>query len=201
MRIVPIILLFLLSLTTCSRVETISTAGVQPVASTPAPSIGKENTNIQDSQLKQVLPAIRLTTKQRKYLDESLPTDVRRILERSERFEILAEVDKDESSEQDSREFHPNRIVVVRDEKQKKEILEAFYFDAASEDSPAVCYEPHHSLLASYEGKIVEVEICFSCSRFKVNGSDAWGTIVREGRKSEDLFNSIIERQGVEFSR
>jgi hypothetical protein len=149
--------------------------------------------------LKRVVVTTPLTARQKKYLHESLPTDVRRILERAESFEVLAEVDKDERSESDSRDFRPNMIARIGSDALKKEILEAFYLDAAKEDSPAVCYEPHHSLRATAGGTTVEVEICFSCSRFVVKGGqkESWGTIVRENRRSENLLDRIVRESGV----
>src|SRR5215204_2632981 len=46
-----------------------------------------------------VKPRVDLSAKQKKYLNESLPSVVRTILENAESFEILAEVNKDESVE------------------------------------------------------------------------------------------------------
>jgi hypothetical protein len=153
--------------------------------------------------LKPVVPEVKLNSQQKRYLNDSLPPDARRILESAESFEVFGEINKDESSETDSREFVPNTVARVTSERRKKEILEAFYFDAAHEDAPAVCYEPHHSLKATAKGKTVEIEICFSCSRFVVNGIEkkAWGTIVREKRKSEDLLTRILDESGVEIDR
>ena len=56
---------------------------------------------------------------------------------------------------------------------------------------------------ATANGKAVEIEICFACSRFEVKGlpSRFWGTIVRENRKSEELLDRIIRDFGVEIDR
>lgn len=143
-----------------------------------------------------VKPNLKLTAKQRNYLDESIPPDAREILENADRFELLGEIDKDESSEADNRSLVPNRLVAISSEKDKLVVLEAFYSDAAREDSPAVCYEPHHAIRAEFEGKTVEIEICFSCSRFVVkhDSNKYSGTIVREGRMSEGLFETFFRR-------
>jgi hypothetical protein len=153
--------------------------------------------------LKPVSPVVKLNAKQQKYLDESLPPETREILEKAERFEVLAEVRKEGEDDGEGMTLEPNRILKVVDGKDKKEVLEAFYFDASREDSPAVCYYPRHLIRAVHQGKTVEVEICFSCSRFIVKSELGKfdGTIVRENRKSEDFFSRIIERKGVELKK
>lgn len=147
--------------------------------------------------LRAVKPALELTSKQRKYLDESIPAKVRKVLENSDRFELLGEFDKEESHESDNRSFNPNRLVVIGSDDEKRRILEAFYFDASREDSAAICYEPHHAIKASHLNETVEIEICFDCSRFfaRYGPEEYSGTIVREGRRSEDLFEKIFNVQ------
>jgi len=195
-----IVLIFCLFLASCAKVETASgdhaqansnkTAAVAPAAA-------------QEILLKPVAPGVELNSKQQKYLNESLPPQVREILERAEKFEILAEVRGPNESDGEGRTFEPNRIVRVADEKEKREVLEAFYFDASREDSPAICYEPRHLIRAVYQGKTAEVEICFSCSRFFVRGDSGEfdGTLVRENRKSEDFFSRLVESKGVELKQ
>ena len=202
MRVGLLILIFCFLITACERVQTAVDEGhssVVALSPTPTPP----STPLEPSApLKPVVPQVKVGSKERAYLDESVPIEARRILEAAESFEVFAEINKDETSETDSRTFVPNRVVRVRTEKQKREILEAFYFDAAHEDSPAVCYEPHHSLKATANGKTVEIEICYDCSRFEVKGLPTrfWGTIVRENRKSEDLLTRIIEESATDIN-
>jgi hypothetical protein len=151
--------------------------------------------------LKPVNPKVKLNSKQKKYLNESLPPPVREILEKAEKFEILAEVRERFDPKDDVRTFEPNRVIKPVSENDKKETLEAFYYDASNEDAPAICFEPRHKIRATYQEKTVEIEICFSCSRFIVTSSfgEFKGTIVRDNRKSEDFFNRIIQNQSVEI--
>lgn len=155
------------------------------------------------SVLKPVSPKVSLTSKQREYLNDTLPPDIRKILEASETLEILAEMGPAETSETELQEFRPNRIVTITDENQKRQILESFYTDAATEDGPASCYEPHHGLRVSTGGKIFEIEICFSCAQFQGVGDlrTVSGTIVRNGRKSEELFNKLVMNQSIELKQ
>ena len=186
------VLIFCLFLAGCAKVETAASENTQTDSNKTAsvqPAAEKE------ILLKPVAPNVKLDAKQQKYLDEALPPKVREILEKAEKFEILAEVGSEQESDGEGMTFEPNRVVRVVDELDKKKILEAFYFDASREDSPAACYEPHHGIRAAYQGKTVEVEICFSCSRFIVKSEfgNFRGTIVRENRQSEDVFQQIVE--------
>ncbi|HVE59591.1 MAG TPA: hypothetical protein VNB22_22465 [Pyrinomonadaceae bacterium] len=131
--------------------------------------------------LKPVAPNVRFNAKRQKYLNEALPPKVREILEKAEKFEILAEVNNDP----DGLDFEPNRVAVITDENEKKEVLETFYFDASEGDYPSACYIPHHKIRAVYQGKTVEIEICFECSKFYVESPFGKydGGIIRENRK------------------
>ena len=201
MRVVFLIFAFCLA-TACERIETAGDEGHSSVVALSPTATPSSVPLTPSAPLKPVVPQVKFGSKERAYLDESLPLEARRILETAESFEVFAEINKDETSETDSRTFVPNRVVTIRTEKQKKEILEAFYFDAAHEDSPAVCYEPHHSLKATANGKTVEIEICYDCSRFEVKGlaTRFWGTIVREDRKSEDLLTTITQESATDIN-
>jgi hypothetical protein len=188
------LLFFCLILASCSKVEPVLSENTQT----------NTNNTLSDSKpvqetvpLNSVTPNLSLNFKRKKYLNASLPPQIREILEKAETFEILAEVNLENDGE--GRDFLPDTAVKVKDEKLKKEVLENFYSDASSEDSPANCYQPHHGIKAKYQGKTVEVEICFSCSRFIVKSSfgNFEGTIVRKNRKSEDFFEQIVKTQGI----
>src|SRR6185369_3998378 len=99
--------------------------------------------------------------------------------------------------------FEPNRIAKITDENEKKEILEVFYRDAATDESPSSCYQPHHGIRAAYQGKIIEIEICFDCSRFYVKSEFGKfeGTIKHESEKSKNVFEKIVEGKSVELKQ
>lgn len=195
-----IILIFCLVLANCAKVETSVNEKSENVlidskkAVTPSPTVEKE------VSLKPVTPNIKFNSEQQKYLNESLPRKVREILEKAEKFEVLAEIDNEEF---DGLSFDPNRIASVSHESDKKEILEAFYFDASDGDYPSACYIPHHAVRATYKGKTVTVEICYQCHLFIVKSpfGEFDGGIKRENQKSEEILNRIIENKGVEFKK
>ena len=151
-----------------------------------------------------VSPNLKLSANQKKILDKSLPVDVREILENADKFEILAEVIKKDGklAYPLKEDFKPNTEVEISDASLRKEILEAFYKDASSGESPSDCWLPHHILKAAQSDKTVEIEICFSCSRFEVKSSfgEFSGTFAHgDDPKSEAVFNRIIENYGVQI--
>ena len=181
-------------LISCSKVEMSSNKTAEMNPNKIASVSPKVEANV---PLKPVTPKVKLNTRQKKYLNESLPPQVRGILEKAENFEVLAEVD----NKPDGLDFNPNRIVKITDENTKKEILENFYHDASDGFYASACYIPHHSIRANYQGNTVEIEICFQCHLFYVESSFGKfeGGIVRENQKSEDILNRLIQNQGVEL--
>lgn len=196
MRRQSILIFCFLILSGCAKVETTSNQNIQTnLNKLPVPSPTVEP----DISLKPVTPKIKLNATEKKFLGKSLPLSVREILEKAEKFEVLAEVNVKDMDE--GLTLEPNRILKVVSEEEKRKILEIFFKDAATDEPPATCFIPHHGIRATYQTKTVEIEICFDCSRFFVKSSfgEFEGTIVRENRKSEDFFNQIIQNQSVEI--
>jgi hypothetical protein len=187
-------------LVNCAKVETVSNTNINDNSDK---IVSVSPTVEADKLLKPVTPKINLNSKQKKYLNESLPPQVREILEKAEKFELLAEVRERFDPKDDVMTFEPNRLIKPISENNKKETLEAFYNDAANEDAPAICFEPRHKIRATHLGKTVEIEICFSCSRFVVASpfGEFKGTIVRKNRKFEDFFSRVIKNQSVEIKQ
>lgn len=190
------ILIFCFALANCAKVETAPTDTNQ---NAPNKIVQVSPTIEKEVLLKPITPNVKFNGEQQKNLNESLPKKVREILEKAEKFEILAEVD----NKPDGLNFDPNRIAVVSDENDKKEILEALYFDASDGDYPSACYIPHHAIRATFEGKTVEVEICYECHLFTVKSpfGNFDGGIKRENQKSEKFLNKIIETKSVELKK
>ncbi|MBL8183027.1 MAG: hypothetical protein JNL64_15620 [Blastocatellia bacterium] len=154
------------------------------------------------SALKPIVTKVNLTSKQRRNLDAALPPSVREILENAETFEVLME-DRGRDVGNDGNTFEPNRVARLTLENDKRTLLEAFYKDASSDDGAASCYEPHHGFRATYQGKTVEIEICYDCAQFYVTGTFGKfeGTIKRDGRKSENIVNQIVQNYAVEIDK
>ena len=194
------VLLFCLVLMSCSKIETASSNNFLTNSNN---IVSVSPTVEQVNLLKPVTPSVKLNSQQQKYFNESLPPQVREVLEKAETFEVLAEIRGKDEFDGEGRSFEPNRIAKITDENSKKQLLEAFYKDASEEVSPAACYEPHHGIKATYQGKTVEVEICFSCARFEVKShfGEYFGTIVRDNRKSENILEQIITTKSIELKK
>lgn len=201
-------------LTNCAKVENASNENAQTNANKIAavsPTIKDDANKIvsvsplvgNDKPLEPVEAKVKLNSNQKKYLNESLPLQVREVLEKAEKFQVLAEVYGENNNGDQGRQFEPNRIAVITDKKDKKEILESFYYDASAGPNPSACYIPHHGIRANYQGKTVEVEICFQCHLFSVNSSFGkfYGGLPYENVKSEELLNRLIQNQSVELKQ
>lgn len=189
----PAILIFCVFSASCANVQTASTR----FAANPAPTAVETPREEIRPPLVPVKPNLKLNAKQQKYLDESMPPKVREILEKAESFEIQAEVYEKMEDDKEWLTFEPNRVLKVIDANDKREVLEAFYSDAANEDAPAVCFYPRHLIRAVYQNQTVEITICFSCSRFIVKSEFGKfeGTIVRENRRSEDFLAGLLKEK------
>lgn len=152
---------------------------------------------------KPVVPINRLSSEQKKHLNNALPSRVREFLEKSGSFKLLAEIRVEGEPSDGTWEFTPNRVASITDERLKMEVLNSFYFDVSAGPYPYVCYEPHHGILAEYKGKKIEIDICYSCS--KINVRSPFGTFKGgmgyEDQTSEALFDRIIRESGVELKK
>ena len=148
-----------------------------------------------------VSPVTNLTTRQQKKLDSSLPADVRKILESANEFVLLAAIVRRDGaiSYPTTERFDPNTIAEVTAPDIRKDLLETFYLDVSNGENPANCWVPHHKLTARAGDTIVEIEICFSCSRFRGHGPAGQfaGTFAHgDSPQSEVLFNRILVDHG-----
>lgn len=200
-----LILIFCLVLAGCSKTKTASTDNIQTNTNVITSASPTDKKSLPDDDegllLKPVTPKVKLNSKQKKNLDETLPLKVREILEKSDGFEVLAEVLGEDES--DSMGFYPNRLAVIKNESEKKEILESFYLDASAGPNPSACFVPHHGLRAVYQGKTVKVVICYQCHLFSVKSSfgEFDGGLPYENPKSESILNRIIQNQNVEIEQ
>jgi len=187
-------LIFCAAFANCAKVETASNDNTQNNASKIAAVSPVGETK---ATLKTVTPEVKLNAVQQKYLNKSLPPQIREILEKAEVFEVLAELGK-QKNESDLMELQPNVNAKIDSENIKKMILESFYADVATDEGGANCYEPRHGLHAVYQEKTVDIEICFACAKFNVKSSLGTfeGTIRRDNRRSENLLNEIVVNFG-----
>ena len=100
-----------------------------------------------------------------------------------------------------NREFEPNYKAEISDRDTRMSILNAFYKESATDEMGAICYLPSHSIRATKEDKVVEIEICFGCRKFYITGALGKfnGTLTHETEITESLINKFIEQKGIEI--
>ena len=142
-----------------------------------------------------------LTKEQTQRLDRRIPPKIREILDKAEEITISYNVDKD-TMQLNVLMFKtvPNADVKVSDPALKKQLLDSFYSDAASNSNGAACFSPRHRLNAKYKTQTVELNICYECSNFRGESSSKnFGGGLDYQSKSSAVLDAIIEKYGAKF--
>lgn len=142
-------------------------------AGTPAPPIVDSVPEVMASPTASPLPP--MTAEQAAKLDKWFPRKDREVLMRAEKIEIFA-VNSDPACLRPKLESPtPDRFqgceitrrAVVSDPERKKEFLGALFFGIGTAVDPQACFAPHHGIRAEFEGRRVEIIICFLCRNFR----------------------------------
>ena len=95
-----------------------------------------------------------------------LPKDVRAVLDKADRFELLS-LDPDRRKEKSKDNFHGWNVLgltEVKDAATRKKVVAALYKGIADSDGAvAACFNPRHGIRATHDGKTVELVICYEC--------------------------------------
>ena len=139
-----------------------------------------------------------LTEEQKQKLDQRIPPEVREILDKAEEFTILYDIDKETMKLNVlPQKAAPNANANVADPAVKKEFLDSFYVDAADNSNGASCFSPRQRINAKYQSKVVEIDICYECSRFRgTSPTGDFGGAMDFESQSEALIDAIIEKYG-----
>lgn len=93
----------------------------------------------------------------------------------------------------------PNADVKVSDPL-KRQFLDSFYSDAASNSNGSACFSPRHRVNAKYKTETVELNICYECDNFRgESSSEDFGGGLDEQRKSSAVLDAIIEKYGTKI--
>jgi ribonuclease HII len=142
-----------------------------------------------------------LTSEQKQKLDKRIPPEIREILDKAQEITISYNVDKDSMKLNVlMSETVPNAEAKVSNSNVKQEFLESFYADASSNGNGNACFSPRQRLKAEYKEKIVEVDICYECGRFKGKSpSGDFGGAFGSQIKSSAVMDAIIEKYGTKI--
>lgn len=139
---------------------------------------------------------------QQKILDQNFPQKIRDFLETADKFEVFMQAEKIDGKLKPAmdREFEPNLKAEIADDL-RKQVLESFYKESATDEMGAICYLPSHSLKANKGKDFVEIEICFGCRKFYVSGlfGKFNGTLSSEFQETETIINKIMEVSGIDI--
>jgi hypothetical protein len=125
-----------------------------------------------------------------------LPEQARVILEKAASFELSSNDPAAEVESKDKSVRSYGKILgktTIKNEKEGKEALEAL-FKAVGKGNGAKCFEPRHIIHAEYEGKSVNLVICFECSWVYVylDGKNERAARLTIDKKVEPLFDKLL---------
>jgi hypothetical protein len=142
-----------------------------------------------------------LTEEQKQKLDRRIPPEVREVLDKADEITISYNVDKDTMQLRVlMSETVPNAQANISDPSLKKQFLDSFYSDTSTNSNGASCFNPRHRINAKFQTKVVEIDICYECSRFrgKSSAGDFGGGFDGQGGSSA-VMDAIIEKYGTKI--
>jgi hypothetical protein len=144
-----------------------------------------------------------LTPEQKQLLDKRIPPEIRKILDKAQEITISYNVDKDATQLNVlMSEVVPNAEAKVSNSNVKQEFLESFYADASSNSNGNACFNPRQRLKAEYKNKIVEIDICYECGRFRGKSpSGDFGGALGPQIKSSVIMDAIIKKYGTKIKQ
>jgi hypothetical protein len=106
---------------------------------------------------------------------KKFPDQAREVLDKAEQLELLGIDDQPKGKKEDpgkgDKTFHGYPVLrrtVVKDQAARKQLLDALYKGIAEAKGTAKCFEPHHGVRATHQGKTVDLVICFKCDQMIV---------------------------------
>jgi hypothetical protein len=131
--------------------------------------------------------------------DNKLPESALKVLQSATEFELysidFAHTDKEKTG------FHNMKVAgktTVKDADTRKKLVTEFVKGLEGEINPARCFNPRHGIRATYDGKTVDLVICFECAQFKLyEGKDAEPKTLLIGKGPEPAFDKVLRDAGV----
>ncbi len=146
-------------------------------------------------------PLEELTKKQKQKLDERIAPKIREILNKADEINIYYNIDKETNGFRVlSFKRVPNAGASLSDSTLKRRLLDAFYYDASSDERGSMCYSPRHKITAKHNNKTVEIDICYQCGNFRGNSSyGEFSGAFAYGKKSAPIIDEVIEKYGTDL--
>jgi hypothetical protein len=132
--------------------------------------------------------------------EKVIPAEMKVILEKAPSLELLS-VNPERPKEKPTENVAGYAIfgkTEIKDEKMRKEILDALDKSVADGGPGARCFIPRHALRGTYDGKTVELVICFECAWVYtyVNGERTKTTLTTT-KSPESVLDKILKEANV----
>lgn len=136
-----------------------------------------------------------------KYSNEGVPNGLIDFLSNSEFFEVWV---CDENSEcqysfnSEYLDFQANNIKKDLSEKSKDILISALFYDFEKGGDASRCWTPHHGIKAIFDGKPIEIAVCYMCGWFRGQILDErfYGTFPSEEQsQSKAIFDEIFNEK------
>jgi hypothetical protein len=135
---------------------------------------------------------------------DQLPVEARTILLNTDELELysLEPVEQGPGGEQSLHGWKVLGKTTLKNPKRTEELLAALNEGLGHNDG-AKCFDPRHAIRASWEGKTVELVICFECFWVYVylNGSAKETAQVEISRAPESTFNKFLTDAGLPLAK
>jgi hypothetical protein len=132
---------------------------------------------------------------------QRLPADARNVLEKADEIELYS-INPDKKAKKEGQGLRGWEVLgqTTLSGDEKKKIVQALLRGIASSDgSAAACFNPRHGITATYDGKTVELVICYEClSMSGWTDGEPFSTLTARGPEGE--FNRVLEAKGIKVA-
>jgi hypothetical protein len=130
--------------------------------------------------------------------ERKLPAGLKAALEKGDRFELLT-LNAERDTSKDG--FHGWKVVgtsVINDRDVRRKLIVAFEKGVAeSKGGPAFCFDPHHGIRVTREGKTVDFVLCFDCFQVRAYVGDALEANLITTNSPRAVFDNVLDASKV----
>jgi hypothetical protein len=131
--------------------------------------------------------------------EKQLPASVQEVLKKADQVELLS-LDPDPKQGADG-DFHNWKVLgrtTVKDREAREKVVAAVVKGVKENTGGAAkCFEPRHGLVATHQGKRVELVICFACSQIHVYENGKRLPTVLTNESASPTLNEVLKKAGV----
>jgi hypothetical protein len=126
--------------------------------------------------------------------ERKVPSGLKAMLEKADRFELLS-LNAERDTSKDA--FHGWKVVgtsVVKDQDVRRKLIAAFEKGVAeSKGGPAFCFDPHHGIRVTRDGKTADFVVCFDCFQVRAHVGDVLEANLIITNSPRPVFDSVLD--------